>query len=80
MHLVSTDLDLKWLSGAADQSCMQRLVHVLLRHSDIVFKTTRNWLVHFMDHTKSCITVFYCVYHDTHSKQIVDLIQGLVLL
>ena len=80
MHLIGTDLNLKWLSCAADQSCMQRLVHILLRHSDIVFKTTRNRLVHFMDHAKCRITVLYRIYHNTNSKKIIDLVQSLVLL
>ena len=33
-----------------------------------------------MDHAQGCITVFHAVHHDTHRKQIIDLIQCLVLI
>ena len=80
MHFECTDLDLERLSVGANQCCMQRLIHVGFRHCDIIFKSTRDRLVHLMDNTKCCITVFYGVHNDTHSKQIIDLVNGLVLV
>ena len=80
MHFVGTDLDLKGLSCAANERSMERLVHIWLRHGDIVFKTTRYRLIHLVDDAKSRIAVLHRFYHDAHGKKIVNLIQGLVLL
>ena len=33
-----------------------------------------------MDHTKCCITVLHCIYQDTHCKQIINLVNSLVLI
>ena len=59
---------------------MQGLIHILLRHCNIIFKTTRNRLVHLMNNTKGRITVLHCIHNNTHRKQIIDLIQCLVLI
>ena len=80
MHLFCTDLDLERLSGRSDQRCMQRLVHIRLRHSNIILETSRNRRIHLMDHTQRRITVFYRFYYDTHSKQIIDLVNRLILI
>ena len=74
VHLVSTDLDLKWLSVVADQSGMQGLIHVLLRHGNIIFETAWDRLIHLMDHTQGRITVFHAVNHNPDRKQVIDLL------
>ena len=59
---------------------MQGLVHVLLRHGDIIFETARDRLIHFMDHAKRRITVLDGLYQNADRKQIVDLIDVFILI
>ena len=80
VHLVSTDLDLKRLSVGPDQRRMKRLIHIGLRHGDIIFEPARNGLVHLVDNAQGAIAVFHRIHKDTHSKKVVDLIDGLVLI
>ena len=54
-----TDLDLKGLAGGAHQRRVKRLVHIRLRHGDVIFKTPRDRGVHLMDHAQSRIAVFH---------------------
>ena len=80
VHLISTDLDLKRLSLRTNQRSMQRLVHIGFGHGNIIFETSRNRLIHLMDHTQCRITVFDRFHQNTYSKQIIDLIQCLILV
>ena len=80
VHLEGTDLDLERLSVRPDQCSMQRLVHVWLRHGNIVLETSRNRFIHLVNHTKCRITVLDCINKDTNCKQIIDLIDRLVLI
>ena len=80
MHLIGADLDLKGLARTADQCSVKGLVHIRLRHGNIVFKTAGNGLIHLMDHAQGCITVLHRLHHDPNRKQIINLVQGLVLL
>lgn len=80
VHFKGTDLDLKGLAVGTDQRSVQRLVHVWLWHSDIIFKPPWYRLIHFMDDPQRCVTILYSIYDDPHCKQIVYLIQGLILI
>ena len=80
MHLKGPDLDLKRLAVAADQCGVQRLVHIRLRHGNIVLEPARDRLVQLMDNTQGSVTVLYRIYNDAHCKQIINLIQRLVLV
>ena len=80
VHLKGPDLDLEGLAVGADQRGVQRLVHVLLGHGDVILEPARNGLIHLMDHTQGCITVLHRVHQDPNSKQIVNLIQRLILV
>ena len=80
VHLKRTDLDLKRCTVWSDQRGMKGLVHIWLRHGNIILETSRNWCVHLMNHTQCCITVLHSVHYDTHCKQVIDLIQSLVLI
>ena len=80
MHLKGSNLNFKRLSIRSDQRGMQRLVHIWFGHCNIVLETSWNWLIHLMDHTKCRITVLHCIYQDTHCKQIVNLINRLILI
>jgi len=59
---------------------MKRLIHIWFRHGDVIFESSRNRCIHFVDHTEGSITVFYRIYNDTYRKQIINLIQCLVLI
>ena len=59
---------------------MKRLVHIGFRHGNIIFKTTRNRFVHLMDDTQCRITIFHGIHKNTHCKQVIDLIQCLILI
>ena len=80
VHLISTDLNLKRLSVRSDQGCMQGLVTVWLRHRNVIFETARDRRVHFMDDTERCIAVFDGFHDDADRKEVIDLIQRLVLV
>ena len=59
---------------------MQRLIHVLLRHRNIILEAAGNRLIHLMDDTKGCITVLHGIHNNTNRKQIINFIQCLVLI
>ena len=80
VHLVSTDLDLKGLSVGPDQRRMKRLIHIGLRHGDIILEPARDGLVHLVDNAQGAVAVFHRIHKDTHGKKVVDLIDGLVLI
>ena len=80
VHFESTDLDLKWLSIWSDQCGMQGLVHIWLRHGNVILESARDRFVHLMDDAKGCITVLDCIYQNTDCKQIINLIDRLVLI
>ena len=74
------DLDFERLSVRTKKRCMQRLIHIGLWHCDIIFKSAGDRLVHLMDNTKSCITVLHSIYNDAYSKQVINLINGFILI
>ena len=59
---------------------MQRLVPIRLRHSDIIFKTAGNRLIHFMDNAQCPITVLHRIHYNTYGKQIINLVNGFILV
>ena len=59
---------------------MQRLVHVRLRHGDIILEASRNGLIHLMDHAQGRIAVLHRIHNDPDRKQIIDLIQRFMLV
>ena len=80
MHLKSPDLDLKGHARTVHDRRMQRLVHVRLRHGDIVLETAGKRLVHLMDDAQRGIAVDDVIHQDPDREKIIDLVQSLVLL
>ena len=80
MHIISSDLNFKWLTSLADQSRMKRLIHIRLGHSDVIFKSTWNRLIELMNYTKSRVTILDCSNNDSDSKQIIYLVKSLILV
>ncbi|MNI27725.1 hypothetical protein D3C73_814740 [compost metagenome] len=58
---------------------MQRLIHVGLRHSNIILESARHRFPQCMDDAQGCIAVFNIIYNNTNRKQIVNLVKLLVL-
>jgi single-stranded-DNA-specific exonuclease len=58
----------------------QGLVHIWLRHGNVILESARDRFVHLMDDAKGCITVLDCIYQNTDCKQIINLIDRLVLI
>ena len=59
---------------------MQRLVHIGFRHGNVILEPPRNRLIHLMDDSQRPIAVFHRIYDNTHRKQIVNLVNGLILI
>ncbi|MNJ42088.1 hypothetical protein D3C77_370390 [compost metagenome] len=79
VHFLRTDLNLSRLSSRAHNGGMQRLIHIGLRHGDIVLKPPRHRLPKGMDNPQGSVTVFNIVYDNPNSQQIINFIKLLVL-
>ena len=80
VHLKGADLDLKGLAGTADECGVKGAVHICLGHGNVVLEPPGDGLIHLMDHPQGRIAVLHRLHDDTHCKQIVDLVQSLVLV
>ena len=80
MHFLGPDLYLERLPHRTHQRRVERLIHIWLRHGNIILKTSRNRRIHLMDHTQSRIAVLHGIHNDPHCKQIINLIHGLILI
>ena len=80
VHLVGTNLYLKRLSTRAYERRVKRLVHVLLRHGNIVLETARYRLILLMYDTKHCIAVRYGIHQNPDGKEVIYLVDSLVLI
>ena len=78
IHLFRTDLYFKDLALIADDRCMQRLVHVLLRNGNIILQTARNRLVLCMNIAKDLIAVELRLGDDADRKQVQNLVEALM--
>lgn len=58
---------------------MKRLIHIVLRHRDIVFETPGDRLPQCVDNAEDAVTIFYRIHNDAQSRKIEDLIEGLLL-
>ena len=59
---------------------MERLIHVGLRHGDIILETAGDRRVHLMDDAQGRIAVLHSLHNNPHREQVVDLIQCLLLI
>ncbi|MPM56589.1 hypothetical protein SDC9_103398 [bioreactor metagenome] len=72
VHFDCPDLDFDWRSLCPDNCRMQRLIHIRLRHGDIVFEPTRHRFPFCMNSTQNGITVFDGMDDDADSQKIID--------
>ena len=80
MHFKGTNLDFKGHSVLSDYRSMKGLVHIGLRHGDIVLKAPGDGGVKLMNKAQHRITVLHRIHDNTDGKQIIDLVYGFVLI
>ena len=79
VHLVSPYLYLERLSVIAYDCGVQRLIHVWLRHGDVVLEPAGNRLPHGVDDAQNGVAVLDSVDDDPDRYQVKDLIYLLIL-
>ena len=70
IHLLRTDLHLEDIAILADDRRVQRLIHVHLRHRDIIFETTGDRAIFRVDIAKDLITADLSIRDDADGQQI----------
>ena len=75
VHRVGADLHLDRLAGRADDRRVQRLVHVELRHRDVVLEPARHRLPVRVDDAERRVAVADRVDQDAHADQVVDVVE-----
>ena len=80
MHLIRADLDFKRHIVLAEYRRMERLIHIGLRHGDIVLKPPRNRAPHGMNDAENRIAVFYGIHQHADRGEIENLVQLFVLV
>ncbi|MNN62176.1 hypothetical protein D3C81_1774580 [compost metagenome] len=78
VHLPGADLNLRGFPVRANDRRMQRLVHVRLRHGDVILKPPRHRLPQRMDDPQGRVTVLDIVNDDANGQQIVNFVELLV--
>ena len=58
---------------------MQGLIHIWLRHRDIILEPHRHGGVHLVHHSEHRIAVLYRIDYDAHRKQVIKFVNGLAL-
>ncbi len=72
VHRVRADLQLDRLAARADHRRVQRLVHVELRHRDVVLEPARHRLPVRVDDAEGRVAVAFGVDEDADADQVVD--------
>ena len=80
VHFLGADLNLKRLAGRADDRGVQALVHVELRHGDVVFETPGHRVPQRMHRAQRRVTVLNGLHDQAHGDQVEDLAELLVAL
>ncbi|MNQ88864.1 hypothetical protein D3C85_1041490 [compost metagenome] len=78
VHFVSPNLHLSWFPRRSHNCGMKRLVHVRLRHGNIIFEPAGHRLPQGMNNSQSSVAIFDIIYNNTNRKQIVNLVELLV--
>ena len=73
MHLLGSDLDLDGLAGVGDDSRVQRLVAVRLRHGDVVLEPPGHGLPERVDDAEDAVAIADRVDEDADGREVVDL-------
>ncbi len=79
MHLLGPDLDFKGNTPVAYNRGVEGLIAIALGHGDVVAKTPGNGLIKLVDQAQDGIAFADCGHDNPGGKEVVDLIQLLVL-
>ena len=79
VHLESAYLYFERLPEVGDDRRVQGLVHVRLGGSDVVFDAAGDGLPALVDFTEHLVALVHRIDDDAHRRQIVDLVERLVL-
>ena len=80
MHVFRPNLDFERLTFRSNHCRMERLIHVRLRHSDIIFETSRHRLVLGVDDSEHGITITNRIDDNADRHQIVNFIELFFML
>ena len=80
MHLLGADLHFERPARRADDRGVQALVHVELRHGDVIFETPGHRMPQRMDRAERRIAVLHRLHDDANGDKVVDLGKALALL
>ena len=79
VHLVGSNLHLKGHAIFANDRRMQRLIHVRLRHGDIILEAVGHLLPERVHHAQHGIAVLHRIHQHANGDQIKNLLKRLVL-
>ena len=80
VHFFSTNLHFERTGGGTDDRGMQALVHIELRHGDIVFETARHGVPQRMHGAQNRVAVAHRFHDNAHRDEVVDLGEALAAL
>ena len=79
MHFLGTDLHFQRFAVGTDDRSMDRLIHILLGHRNVVLKTSRHRNTKTVYNPKNTVTFRYRFYDHANGKNIINLGKFLIL-
>ena len=80
MHVLGADLDLQRTARRPDDRGVQALVHVELRHGDVIFETAGHRMPQRVHRAQSRVAVLHRLHDNAHGDEVVYLRKALALL
>ena len=80
VHFLGANLHFERPTSRTDNRSVQALVHVELRHGDVVFEAPRHWMPQTVNRAQRRIAVFHRSGDDAHGDKVVDLGKAFALL
>ena len=75
MHVIGSNLDFNCFASGSNNSGMQRLVEIELRHCYVILESSWNWTPSGVNRTKNCVTVANIIYQDANTNQVINFIE-----
>jgi hypothetical protein len=79
VHIRRADLNLERQPVAADDGCVERLVHIGLRRGDIILKTNGDGRIQVVDKPQHVIAIRHGLDDNAHGIEVVDFHNGFML-
>ena len=80
VHFFGTNLHFEWTGSGTDDRGMQALIHIELRHGDIVLEATRHGVPQRMHGAQNRIAVAHRFHDNAHRDEVVNLGKALATL